>query len=123
MDKRKIALIMVVSMLAASPLYGCQNNITDKDKEEAEQQQATYSSPFIYYPNTFFRGYSVNNGVRSDVDFFGWHSWTNSSAGVTSPYTSSSTSVKGTKGGVTTIGSSSSESSHYSGVHAGSSAG
>ncbi|AJA47276.1 hypothetical protein CPAST_c11760 [Clostridium pasteurianum DSM 525 = ATCC 6013] len=122
MDKKKIALGLVVSMLVASPLYGCQNGITDKDKEEAEQQQSGYSAPFTYYPNSFFRGYTVNNGVKSNVDFFGWHSWTNSSTEVNSPYTNSSTSIKGTKGGVTSIDGSTS-SSHYSGVHGGSATG
>ncbi|AGK96118.1 hypothetical protein [Clostridium pasteurianum] len=128
MDKKKIALSLVVSMLVASPLYGCgQKNITDKDKEEAQQQQSNYSAPFVYYPYSFFQGYTVNNGARGNVDFFGWHSWTTNTTGVNSPYTSSNSSIKGSSGGVSSsstshIGSSS-DSGGYSGVHGGSAAG
>lgn len=127
MDKKKIALGLVVSMLVSSPLYGCtQNNITDKDKEEAQQQQSTYTAPFVYYPYSFFQGYSVNNGVRSNVDYYGWHSWTTPTKGVSSPYTNantSSSSIKGSNGGVSSSSDHIGSGSSYSGVHGGSAAG
>lgn len=126
MNKKKTALCLIISMLVSSPLYGCTHKVTDKDKDDADQQQTSYTQPFVYYPNSFFTGYKVNNGAKSNVDFYGWHSWVNSTNGVVSPYTSSNqNNIKPTNGGITSGSSGGGGGSihSYSGVHAGSVAG
>lgn len=122
MNKKKIALSLAVSMLLSSPLYGCntKNDVTDKDKKEAQQQQSVYVNPFMYYPNSFFQGYYMNNGVRTNTDYYGWHSWTAPTSGVKSPYTSSSSNVKSSSGGIKPTSGHITSKSGYSGVHAGS---
>lgn len=127
MDKKKVALGLIVTVLVGAPLYHIYN-VTDIDKQDAQQQQTAYTYPFVYYPNSFFQGYRVGagNGFKdfkyNNVDFYGWHSWTNSTKGVISPYTSSNSSIKGSSGGVITSGHVGSAGG-YSGVHAGSIAG
>ncbi|ADK14903.1 hypothetical protein [Clostridium ljungdahlii] len=124
MNKKKAALGLIISALVGSSIYTYnQNYITEQDQENAAQQQSGCTSPFVYYPNSFFKGYKVSNGGKSNVDFYGWHSWTNSTSGVVSPYTSSNiSSIKTSNGGVTSS-SDHISTSGYSGVHAGSVAG
>lgn len=126
MNRKKAALGLIISVLVGSSAYYVydENRISDQDQKDAAQQQSACTSPFVYYPNRFFQGYKVSNGVKSSVDFYGWHSWKNSTSGVVSPYTSSNLDgMKASNGGVTSSSSHIGGTSGYSGVHAGSIAG